>query len=149
MAMTNLPGQLVDEVELAVERGKIREFARATLTADPVHVDQASALAAGFAGLAATATYSVGVAHYRDQDAFVESLGMSISRVVVGSVSWRYLRVLIEGDVLTATRVVESDEQREGKSGPMRFVTLGTRFVDQNGELALAQREVLIERGTA
>jgi acyl dehydratase len=147
--MTILPGQLVDEVELPVERGKIREFARATLAADPVHTDEASALAAGFAGIPVTATFTVGVGHYRDQAAFVESLGMSISRIVVGSVSWRYLRVLIEGDVLTATRVVESDEQREGKSGPMRFVTLSTRFVDQRGELALVQHEVLIERGTA
>jgi acyl dehydratase len=146
--MTNLPGQLVDEVELPVERGKIREFARATLADDPVHVDEASALAAGFAGIPATATFVVGVGHYRDQAAFVESLGMSISRIVVGSVSWRYLRVLIEGDVLTATRVVESDEQREGKSGSMRFVTLSTRFVDERGELALVQREVLIERGS-
>jgi len=147
--MTNLPGQLVDEVELPVERGKIREVARATFTTDPIHTFESAARAAGFSGVVATATYSVGVGHYRDQAAFVESLGMSISRIVVGSVSWRYLRVLVEGDVLTATRVVESDERREGKSGPMRFVTLSTRFVDQRGDLALVQREVLIERGAA
>jgi acyl dehydratase len=147
MAMANLPGQLVDEVELPVERGKIREFARATFTADPIHTSESVARAAGFAGVPATATYSVGVGQYRDQAAFVESLGMSISRIVVGSVSWRYLRVIVEGDVLTATRVVESDERRERKSGAMRFVTLATHFVDQRGELALVQREVLIERG--
>jgi acyl dehydratase len=146
--MSILPGQLVDEVELPVERGKIREFARATFTADPVHTNESVALAAGFAGVPATATYSVGVGHYRDQAAFVARLGMSISRIVVGSVSWSYLRVLLEGDVLTATRVVESDENRVGKSGPMRVVTLVTRFVDQRGDLALVQREVLIERGT-
>jgi len=55
--------------------------------------------------------------------------------------------VLVEGDILTATRTVVSDEAREGKSGRMRFVTLETRFVDQRGDLALTQREVLIERG--
>ncbi|HEX3678397.1 MAG TPA: MaoC family dehydratase N-terminal domain-containing protein [Galbitalea sp.] len=146
--MSILPGQLVDEVELPVERGKIREFARATFTADPVHTNESLALAAGLAGVPATATYSVGVGHYRDQAAFVARLGMSISRVVVGSVSWNYLRVLVEGDILTATRGVESDEKRVGKSGPMRVVTLVTRFVDQRGDLALVQREVLIERGT-
>jgi acyl dehydratase len=144
--MTNLPGQLVDEVELPVERGKIREFARATFTSDPIHTSESVALAAGFAAVPATATYSVGVGHYRDQAAFVESLGMSIARIVVGSVSWSYLRVLVAGDVVTARRVVESDEVRDGKSGPMRLVTLRTSFVDQHGELALVQREVLIER---
>jgi hypothetical protein len=113
-----------------------------------VHTNESVARAAGFAGLPATATYSVGAGHYRDQAAFVASLGMSISRIVVGSVSWSYLRVLLEGDVLTATRVVESDENRVGKSGSMRVVTLVTRFVDQRGDLALVQREVLIERDT-
>jgi acyl dehydratase len=147
--MTILPGETLDEVELPVERGKIREFARATFTADPIHHDEARARAAGFSAIPATATYSVGVAHYRDQAAFVESLGMSISRVVVGSVAWTYLRVVVEGDTLTATRVVESDETRTGRSGPMRIVTLSTRFVDQRGETALVQREVLIERGVA
>ena len=144
--MTIRPGQLVDEVELPVERGKIREFARATRKRDPVHTDPAAALAAGFAGIPSTATYSVATGHYRDQASFVENLGMEISRIVVGSVSWRYFRVLVAGDVLTATRTVESDETREGKSGSMRLVTLATRFVDQRGDLALIQREVLIER---
>ena len=57
--------------------------------------------------------------------------------------------MLVAGDVLTATRVVESDEQREGRSGPMRIVTLVDEFVDQRGEPVLEQREVLIERGAA
>jgi acyl dehydratase len=147
--MTIIPGQLVDEVELPVERGKIREFARATGIQDPVHTDEGAALAAGFFGLPATATYSVAAGHYRDQAAFVEQLGMSISRIVVGSVSWRYLSVPVAGDVLTATRVVDSDEQRVGRSGPMRIVTLSTTFVDQHGNTALVQREVLIERGAS
>jgi acyl dehydratase len=147
MAMTILPGQLVDEVELPVERGKIREFARATFTADPIHTIEALALKAGFSGIPATGTYSVAAGHYRDQAAFVERLGLSIARIVVGSVSWTYLRVVVAGDVLTATRLVESDESRVGKSGPMRIITLATRFVDQQGDLVLIQREVLIERG--
>ena len=145
--MTILPGQLVDKVELPVERGKIREFARATFTVDPVHTQEAAARAAGFVGVAATATYAVSAGHYRDQQAFVKSLGMAIDRIVVGTVSWVYTRVLVAGDTLTASRVVESDESRVGKSGPMRIVTLRTDFVDQRGVVALVQREVLIERG--
>jgi hypothetical protein len=145
--MMMLPGEVVDEVELPVERGKIREFARATATTDAVHTDRAAALAAGFAGIPATATYVVATGHYRDQAAFVGKLGMAISRIVVGSVSWRYHRVIVEGDTLTAIRRVESDELRVGTSGPMRIVTLATEFVDASGTVALVQREVLIERG--
>jgi acyl dehydratase len=144
---TILPGLLVDQVELPVERGKIREFTRSTATTDPVHTDSQAAIAAGFAGIPATATYCVATGHYRDQAAFVEKLGMAIARVVVGSVSWRYLRVIVEGDVLTATRRVESDDRRVGRSGPMRMVTLATEFTVRSGEVVLVQREVLIERG--
>jgi hydroxyacyl-ACP dehydratase HTD2-like protein with hotdog domain len=141
------PGDVLDVVLLPVERGKIREFARATFTEDPVHTDHGAALAAGFADVVATATYSVGTAHYRDQATFVATLGLDIRRVVVGSVSWQYLRTLTAGQELVATRRVESDESREGSKGPLRLVTLVTEFVNSAGEVAVRQREVLIEKG--
>ncbi|RFA10494.1 acyl dehydratase [Subtercola boreus] len=135
--MTGIPvGGVVDTVEFTVEAGKIREFARATFTEDPRHA----------AGELATATHSVVTGHYRDQRGFVARLGLAIERIVVGSVSWEYERPLIAGDRLVATRRVEADTVREGRTGAMRFVTLATSFTDAAGETALVQREVLIER---
>ncbi len=127
------PGDILDIVTFPVESGKIREFARATFTEDPVHSDDG----------VATLTHSVVTGHYRDQRGFVERLGLAIERVVVGSVSWDYVRPLVAGDRLVATRRVESDENRRG----MRFVTLATEFTAAAGEIVLVQREVLIERG--
>ena len=143
------PGRLVDEVTLPVERGKVREFVRATGASDPVHVDADAAAAAGFEAIPAPLTFSVSTAHLRDQEAFVRALGLVRERIVVGSVSWEYSRPLLVGDELRAMRRVESDELRAGRSGPMRFVTLATEFTDQRGELVLVQREVLIERAVA
>lgn len=140
-------GQLVDTVTLLVDRSKVREFARATGTTDPVHVDPEAALAAGFASVPAPLTFSVSAAHLRDQRSFVEGLGLRIERIVVGSVSWDYRRPLVAGDELTAVRTVESDESTTGRSGPLRLVTLVTAFTDASGSVALVQREVLIERG--
>jgi acyl dehydratase len=142
------PGTLVDEVHIDVERGKIREFVRATGVTDPVHTDQEAARAAGLDAPAATATYVVVTGHQRDQQAFVDALGLDITRVVVGSVSWAYDRPLVAGDRLTARRTVVDDRTKESRSGATnRLVTLETAFVAADGTVAARQREVLVERG--
>jgi acyl dehydratase len=128
-------GTVVDECSFAVEAGKVREFARAIQDpSDPV----------GGVPL----TFSVVAGHYRDARAAVEKLGLDIKRVVVGEVEWEYSRPLVVGDDLSARRVVADVKTREGaRGGSMTLVTLETEFRDANGEVALRQREVLIETG--
>lgn len=142
-------GDVVDSVDIVVERGKVREFARASATADPVHRDAAAAAAAGFTSIPATLTHTVVTGHVRDQRGFVAALGLTMERIVVGSVSWEYARPLLAGDELHAERRVESDERKEGRSGPMRIVTLVTTFTDSSGSIAAVQRETLIERAAS
>jgi acyl dehydratase len=142
-----LVGQVLDEVAFDVERGKIREFSRATFTEDPLHTTVDAARAAGFDDVLATPTHVVVAGHHRDQRGFVEKLGLAIERVVVGSVKWTYLRPLRAGDSLHGVRRVLSDEHRSGKRGTLRLVTLETEYVDPDGVVVLRQREVLIERG--
>jgi acyl dehydratase len=146
--MNVTPGTLVDEVEIEVERGKIREFVRSTGTTDPVHTDVAAADAAGFEGLAATLTHVVVTGHQRDQHAFVNALGLDIARVVVGSVAWSYERPLVAGDRLVARRTVADDVTRPSRGGGTnRLVTLETEFAAPDGAVVARQREVLVERG--
>jgi len=140
--------QIVDEVTFEVERGKIREFARATHARDQVHTDPAIARASGFDNVLATPTHVVVAGHHRDQRGFVESLGLAMERVVVGKVRWEYFRPLTAGDSLRGRRRVVSDERREGKrSGQMRLITLATDYVDGRGDVVVRQSEVLVERG--
>ncbi|MGI6869766.1 MULTISPECIES: FAS1-like dehydratase domain-containing protein [Amycolatopsis] len=134
---------ILDEVAFDVERGKIREFARATRAGDPVHTDARAARAAGFPDVPATATHVVVAGHHRDQRAFVAKLGLAFDRIVVGSVKWTYFRPLCAGDSLHGVRRVAEDVRKRG----MRFVTLETDYVDNAGECAVRVREVLIERG--
>lgn len=141
-------GTLVDEVVVDVERGKIREFVRATGVTDPVHTDPAAASAAGFPDVLATATHVVVAGHQRDQQAFVDALGLDITRVVVGSVAWTYERPLVAGDRLTARRTVVEDRTKPTRSGSTnRLVTLETAFTAADGAVVARQREVLVERG--
>ncbi|GAA1643818.1 MaoC family dehydratase N-terminal domain-containing protein [Kribbella alba] len=137
--MSDLVGTIVDVVAFDIERGKIAEFARATHAEDPSHRTPCAL---------ATATHVVVSGHQRDQAAFVEKLGLELSRILVGSVSWEYERPLRAGDSVVGTRTVIADENREGKhGGTMRLITLETVYVDAAGAVAVRQREVLIERG--
>lgn len=133
--MSQLVGTLVDRVSFTVEQGKILELARATGATSTSHQD----------GLA-TATHVVVAGHHRDQQGLVEALGLDLTRVVVGSVTWEYDRPLRAGDDLVGTRVVVADETREGRRGTNRLVTLETEYA-VGGEVVVRQREVLIERG--
>ncbi|MCU1458919.1 MAG: MaoC domain protein dehydratase [Actinomycetia bacterium] len=138
---------ILDRVEFTVDSGKIGEFVRATLTADPVHIDDDAAATAGFAGRPATPTHVVVAGHYRDQQAMVTGLGLDLARVVVGSVRWQYARPLVAGDYLVGTRRVVSDERRDGRQGgSLRLVTLETEFVDASALPVVWTREVIIER---
>jgi acyl dehydratase len=149
-ATDSLVGMVVDEVAFDVERGKIREFARATGAVDAVHTDRAAAAQRGHDDVLATATHVVVAGHHREQKAFVAALGLDIRRVVVGSAAWEYLRPLRAGDSLTGVRRVVADETKAGNSGgTLRLITLLTDYTDHHGALVIRQREVLIERGAA
>ena len=144
----SLVGLLVDTVRFEVERGKIKEFARASHATDTIHTDQAEALRRNQRDVVATATHVVVAGHHRDQRAFVAALGLDLPRIVVGSTSWEYSRPLRAGDSLVGTRSVVADETRQSKNGStMRLVTLETEYTDADGDVAVRQREVLIERG--
>lgn len=145
--MTSLIGTVVDDVVIAVERGKIKEFARATRADDPVHRDIDHAAKCGYTDVLATATHVVVTGHVRDQAGFVKTLGLDFRRVVVGSVGWRYERPVTAGDQLNAVRRVVADESVESRSGgTMRRITMETEFRDAAGHLVVTQTEQLIER---
>jgi hypothetical protein len=143
-----MTASVLDRVGFTVERGKIGEFARATLVTDSVHTDEEAAQNAGFPALAATPTHVVVAGHYRDQQAMVAALGLDLARVVVGSVRWTYERALVAGDHLAGTRRVVADEQRTSRDGTvMRLVTLETEYVDSSEATVVRVHEVIIERG--
>jgi acyl dehydratase len=152
--VTEIPGTLVgtvvDEVAFDVERGKIVEFARATHAADPVHTDPHFAAQAGHPSVLATPTHVVVAGHHRDQRAFVDRLGLTLERVVVGGVKWTYDRPLRAGDSLRGVRRVIGDTERASSSGGrLRVITLETEYRDTADQPVVRVEETIIERGAA
>jgi acyl dehydratase len=141
-------GTEVDRVSFPVERGKVREFARATHDDSARWVDEDAARAEGHAAIPAPLTFVVVAGHHRDQRAAMEALGVDIARIVVGEVAWTYHRPALVGDVLEGRRVVTSVRTREGRQGgAMTMIDLETVWRDAAGEPVVTQRETLIERG--
>jgi acyl dehydratase len=119
-------GIVVDEVEFPVEQGKLREFAHATGAAD---------------GNGMPLTFTAVAGHWRDQAAMVKLLGLDLRRIVVGGAEWEYHAPIRAGDRLRGQRVLVAREQKK----EMTLFTLETRFHRQDGELAVIQRDTVIE----
>jgi acyl dehydratase len=148
MAERNLVDVCIDEVEFPVEEGKIREFAIAVGDPNPIYRDRAAARAAGHPSVPAPPTFSIVAAHWRDQAAMVSRLGLDLRRIVVGEAQWDYLAPVYAGDRLAATRVVKDVSERAGRrGGRMTMITIETELRNQRGELAVRQRDVVIELG--
>jgi acyl dehydratase len=145
---TELIGTVIDRVSFPVEEGKIRELAMAIGDENPVYRKREAALAAGHPAIPAPPTFVVVAGHWRDQSAMVATLGLDITRVVVGETGWEYRRPIYAGDQLTAERVVESVTERPGRrGGTMTLITIVAEFRNQDGEVTVCQRDTVIETG--
>jgi acyl dehydratase len=139
MLDSSLIGRETDEFALPVERGKVREFARALLDDDPVYHDPDAP---------APLTFAVASGHYRDDLPLFESLGFDIRRMLHGESSWEYLAPVHAGDELVGRRRVVDVTTRPGKrGGEMTLVTFEIEFVNQDGVTVLRERDVLIQTG--
>jgi acyl dehydratase len=123
-------GLVIDEVEFPVEEGKLREFARAVGSVN---------------GNGVPLTFTTVAGHWRDQAAMVKLLGLDLRRIVVGGSEWEYHAPVTAGDRLRGRRVLIGREQKQGAQGAMMVLTLETRFHRQDGELAVVQRDTVIE----
>jgi hypothetical protein len=125
-------GVVVDEVELPVEEGKLREFALAVGDCE---------------GIGVPLTFVTVAGHWRDQAEMVRRLELDIRRVVVGGSEWEYHAPLRVGDRIHGRRVVSAVERKQSARGPMTVITLETRFHRTDRQLAVVQRDTVIEVG--
>ncbi len=127
-----------------VGREKVREFARAVLSASPLHLDPEAARAAGYTDVVAPPTFAVVV-----QEATLAQLladgeaGVDFSRVVHGDQRFTYTRPIVAGDELAATLTVAAVKQLGGHS----MVTASSEIVDADGEHVVTAVSTLVVRG--
>ncbi len=126
--------------EIDVERGKIREFARATLSRNPAYFEGRTPVSpATF--LMTTAFWGGGITKIMDD------LGLDLSRLLHGGQEFTFHGPPPRaGTRLIGEMRVDADYTKEGRrGGTMRFVEVVTEYRDERDAVVAEARNTLIE----
>ena len=127
-----------------VGREKIREFSRAVFATNPINLDPAAAVAAGYSDVVAPPTFAVVI-----QEGTLAQLlaapnsGIELTRVVHGSQQFTYTRPIVAGDELTAQLTVESIKTLAGNA----LVTAVSNITDATGAHVVTATSMLVVGG--
>lgn len=140
-------GKTGQPVVMHIERGKIREFARAIKDDNPIYFDEEYAKKTA-GGIVPPPTFLMTQAHWGEAGRGGVDLGMDLRRVLHGEQEFEYHGAIHPGDVLTAVTTCEKMFEKEGsRGGTMNFAVLATEFRNQKGELVAVGRSTVIETG--
>ena len=129
-----------------VGREKVREFARAVGSTDPLSLDPEAAVAAGYPDVVAPPTFPVVVQDLTLAQLLAdETAGVDFSRVVHGEQRFRFTRPIVAGDLLTAAMTVTDVKTLGGNA----MVTAETAVRDADGAPVVTATSTLVIRGDA
>ncbi len=133
-------------ITMHVERGKIREFARAIKDDNPLYFDEAYAQRIA-GGIMPPPTFTM-TGGFWDDGRSRPLLTYDVRRLLHGEQEFEYLAPIHAGDTLTAvSRAADVYEKAGSRGGSMTFGVLETTFTNQRGEQVLIARSTLIETG--
>ena len=133
-------------VTMYIERGKIREFARAIKDDDPLYFDEEYARREA-GGIMPPVTFLQTVAHW-DDGRGRPHVSMDLKRALHGEQEYEFFAPIYAGDILTAvSRVTDVYEKQGKRGGAMTFAVTETEFRNARNELVARARQVAIETG--
>ena len=131
---------------VTVERGKIKEFARAIGDLNPFYLDDRVGQASEWGDIIAPPTFATTFRDESASEAFFRDLGIDISRVLHGEQEFELVRPIQPGhSYLCRSRIVDIYE-KTGKSGPMAFVVRETAITDRANEIVGTMRHITVIR---
>jgi acyl dehydratase len=153
MVNETIVGKEFPPFEFPIEKGKIKEFARALGDKNPLYTDEELAKSMGFRSIPAPPTFTASFLHHVPDENFLfnmmAEMGISIATSVHGESEFEYITPVCAGDVLTVRMKVRDIYQKEGKrGGKMNFITVEATYTNQEGELVQKDRMLFIERET-
>jgi acyl dehydratase len=131
---------------VTVERGKIKEFARALGDENPLYVDDRVGQASEWGDIIAPPTFMTTFRDGADSGAFLRELGTDISRVLHGEQEFELYRPIRPGETFVCRSKVLDVYEKTGRSGPMAFVARETSVTDQTNEIVALIRHITVVR---
>lgn len=132
---------------VTVERGKIKEFARAIGDLNPFYLDDSVGRASPWGDVIAPPTFAVTFRNEAaDSAALLRDLGVDISRVLHGEQEFELHRPLTPGETFLCRTKVLDVYEKAGRSGPLAFVVRETAVTDPTNEIVATMRQVTVVR---
>lgn len=128
-----------------VGREKVREFARALQSTDPLYFDPEVARSQGYADVVAPPTYAIRLSMAAAEAVVMDpELGLDYTRVVHGDQRFEYTRPIVAGDELVCTVTIDSIRSAAGND----MLTTRADIATVAGEHVVTSYSVLVARGT-
>ena len=131
---------------VTVERGRLKDFARAIGDLNPFYLDDRVGAASPWGDVIAPPTFAI---TFRDETggaALLQDLGVDIARVLHGEQEFELHRPLRPGETLLCRSKVVDIYEKAGRSGPMAFVVRETAVTDRMGEIVATLRGTTVVR---
>jgi acyl dehydratase len=129
---------------VTVERGKIKEFARAIGDLNPFYLDDEVGRASAWGDIITPPTFPIS---FRDETSvLLRDLGTDVSRLLHGEQEFEIFRQLRPGETYLCRSKVLDLYEKTGKTGPMGFVVRETAVTDANNEIVATMRSVTVVR---
>ena len=125
-------GMKLPPVSMDIERGRLRQFARATGATDPVYYDLDAAQSAGHRDIPAPPTFLFSIElEHPDPFWWARKIGIDFNYVLHGEQRFDYHRLAYAGERLTATSEITDVFSKKG--GALEFVLKKTAVTDEAG----------------
>ena len=131
---------------VTVERGKIKEFARALGDDNPLYLDDRVGQASEWGDIIAPPTFMTTFRDGADSGAFLRELGTDISRILHGEQEFEIFRPIRPGETFVCRSKVLDVYEKTGRSGPMAFVARETSVTDATNEIVAFVRHITVVR---
>ena len=127
-----------------IEKGKIREMARAIGDNNPVFYDEEAAGQAGYSGLALPPTFATVFALAGGLMTVVKDLKIDMAKLLHGGQEYQYFAEIKPGDTVSGETEITGVIEKSGKGGIMDLVIMETTYYNQNSKKVLCDKCTLV-----
>ncbi len=144
---TSIKGKEYAPYVVHVERGKIKEFARAIGDLSPFYLDDEVGRASPWGDIIAPPTFPITFKDEKaDTGSMLKDLGTDLSRILHGEQEFEHFKPIRPGDTLLCRGRISDIYEKSGKSGPMAFVVRETTITDADNDVVARVRGITVVR---
>ncbi|MRR35867.1 MaoC family dehydratase [bacterium] len=131
-----------------IERGKIREFAKAVGDLNPIYLDRDAAIREGYRDMPVPPTFlTVPMMWSSSMPELINDLKINFAMVLHGEEEYEFYEDIYPGDTITGVpRVTAIKEKTSRAGGKMDMVTVEILYTNQDGKKVAKARTLMVER---